>query len=536
MKAFESDFLEKTDVKNIIEYIKTNGLENISSYDVNNITDDNTKEFFDGMLEFVTDYTKKENAENYSRSTTAHFKKRYDTFLMYYDVLLKNDLVNDELKKLKEYYDRIMLNKISKLISEIQSLPEDKLFEKQAKLDALERIFDTLKLSTEVVTLSEKHQPLFTTSKAEFEKLKTGAIKQKETDEIILESESVTLETIEDSKKEESENIEPVIETSLEEKETIAETTPEKKSKLDVRLESLKLELVPEEELQRLKQETEVLFESINKASKDGSSPQVINELYSKYKEAKADLEFAIENNEKVNKKIARLEGAKKLASIPRKEFHKLKTTAKVKAAAAKKQIHDKVDPIYEQASAKVSDIKGKIEDKAVTAVEHAIGNAINAKQFVSNKATDAKDFVSNKASDAKDFVTNKVETVTNFVSEKTDELADKVVTGYNNTEMELQRKVNEYGAEVKSQEQISSEAISEALAHMGNDVSIAEVDAVITKINKEAAKDSMKAQIKVTLFGALQKLHSIPKALADSIKQKSITMNEEQLSAGRTI
>lgn len=182
MKRFDKDFLEKTDVKNIIEYIKTNGLENISSYDVSSITDDTTREFFDSMLEFVTDYTKKENAENYSRGTTEHFKSRYDKFLMCYDVLLKNDLVTDELKKLKEYYDKIMINKVRKLISEIQSLPEDKLFEKQAKLDALERIFDTLKLSTEVVTLSEKHQPLFTTSKAEFEKLKAGAIKQKETD------------------------------------------------------------------------------------------------------------------------------------------------------------------------------------------------------------------------------------------------------------------------------------------------------------------------------------------------------------------
>lgn len=528
MKAFESDFLEKTDVKNIIEYIKTNGLENISSYDVNNITDDNTKEFFDGMLEFVTDYTKKENAENYSRSTTANFKKRYDTFLMYYDVLLKNDLVNDELKKLKEYYDRIMLNKISKLIEEIKSLSDAQSLEKQTKLEAIERIMETINLSTKVVSLSEKNDPLFKVSKDEFLKLKESAVKKQEEDDKVLEEQSVMIEQGAEKQEEKmsdsSESFDE-IESVTVSSETITPISPVKKSKFDKKMDILKGEIVPEEELQRLKQETEVLFESINKASKDGSSPQVINELYSKYKEAKADLEFAIGNNEKVNKKIARLEGAKKLASIPRKEFHKLKTNTKVKAAALKRQIHDKVDPIYEQASAKVSDIKGHIEDKAVTAVEHAIGSAINAKQFVSNKATDAKDFVSNK-----------VETVASFVSEKTDELADKVVTGYNNTEMELQRKVNEYGAEVKSQEQISSEAISEALAHMGNDVSIAEVDAVITKINKEAAKDSMKAQIKVTLFGALQKLHSIPKALADSIKQKSITMNEEQLSAGRTI
>ena len=528
MKVFESDFLEKTDVKNIIEYIKTNGLENINSYDVNNITDDNTKEFFDGMLEFVTDYTKKENAENYSRSTTAHFKKRYDTFLKYYDVLLKNDLVNDELKKLKEYYDRIMLNKINKLIQEIKALSDAQSFEKQTKLEAIERIMETINLSTKVVSLSEKNNPLFKISKDEFLKLKESAVKKQEEDDKVLEEQSVKLEQDTEVKEEKisgssesSDEIEPVKVSA----DIIAPISPVKKSKFDKKMDILKGEIVPEEELQRLKQETEVLFESINKASKDGSSPQVINELYSKYKESKADLEFAIENNEKVNKKIARLEGAKKLASIPRKEFHKLKTNAKVKAAAAKKQIHDKVDPIYEQASAKVSDIKGRIEDKAVTAVEHAIGNAINAKQFVSNKA-----------SDAKDFVTNKVETVTNFVSEKTDELADKVVTGYNNAGIELQRKVNEYGAEVKSKEQISSEAISEALAHMGNDASITEVDDAISKINKEASKDSMKAQIKVTLFGALQKLHSIPKSLADSIKQKSITMNEEQLSKGRTM
>lgn len=528
MKVFESDFLEKTDVKNIIEYIKTNGLENISSYDVNNIADESSKEFFDGMLEFVTDYTKKENAENYSRSTTANFKKRYDTFLMYYDVLLKNDLVNDELKKLKEYYDRIMLNKISKLIEEIKSLSDAQSLEKQTKLEAIERIMETINLSTKVVSLSEKNDPLFKVSKDEFLKLKESAVKKQEKDDKVLEEQSVMIEQGAEKQEEKmsdsSESFDE-IESVTVSTETITPINPIKKTKFDKKMDILKGEIVPDEELQRLKQETEVLFESINKASKDGSSPQVINELYSKYKEAKADLEFAIENNEKVNKKIARLEGAKKLASIPRKEFHKLKTNMKVKAAAVKRQIHDKVDPIYEQASTKVSDIKNQIEDKTVTAVEHAIGNAINAKQFVSNKATDAKDFVSNK-----------VETVASFVSEKTDELADKVVTGYNNTEMELQRKVNEYGAEVKSQEQISSEAISEALAHMGNDVSIAEVDDVITKINKEAAKDSMKAQIKVTLFGALQKLHSIPKSLADSIKKKSITINEEQLSTGRTM
>ena len=525
MKRFDKDFLEKTDVKNIIEYIKANGLENISSYDVSSITDDTTREFFDSMLEFVTDYTKKENAENYSRGTTEHFKSRYDKFLMCYDVLLKNDLVTDELKKLKEYYDKIMINKVSKLISEIQSLPEDKLFEKQAKLDALERIFDTLKLSTEVVTLSEKHQPLFTTSKAEFEKLKAGAIKQKETDEMILESESVTLETIEDSKKEEPENTEPVIETSLEEKETIAETTPEKKSKLDVRLESLKLELVPEEEIQRLKEETAILFENVNKATKDGSSPQVINELYAKYKEAKADLEFAIQNNEKVNKKIARLEGAKKLASIPRREFNKLKTKAKLKASETKKQIHDKVDPIYEQVSSKVSDIKGHIEDKAVTAVEHAIGSAINAKQFVSTKATDAKEFVEGK-----------VETAVNFVSEKKDDIANKIVTGYNNAGIELQNKVDTYSANVKSQEEISSDAISEAFSNMGNETSISQIESVVDKITKEAEKDSRKAERKVALFGALQKLHSIPKTLKDTIKSRANAMSEQEMSTGRTM
>ena len=324
---------------------------------------------------------------------------------------------------------------------------------------------------------------------------------------------------------EESENIEPVIETSLEEKETIAETTPEKKSKLDVRLESLKLELVPEEEIQRLKEETAILFENVNKATKDGSSPQVINELYAKYKEAKADLEFAIQNNEKVNKKIARLEGAKKLASIPRREFNKLKTKAKLKASETKKQIHDKVDPIYEQVSSKVSDIKGHIEDKAVTAVEHAIGSAINAKQFVSTKATDAKEFVEGK-----------VETAVNFVSEKKDDIANKIVTGYNNAGIELQNKVDTYSANVKSQEEISSDAISEAFSNIGDETSISQIESVVDKITKEAEKDSRKAERKVALFGALQKLHSIPKTLKDTIKARANAMSEQEMSTGRTM
>ena len=76
MKRYDNDFLEKTDVKNIIEYIITNGLDNLSSFDISRISDDDVKVFFDNMLEFATDYTKKENAENYSRGRTEQFKKR----------------------------------------------------------------------------------------------------------------------------------------------------------------------------------------------------------------------------------------------------------------------------------------------------------------------------------------------------------------------------------------------------------------------------------------------------------------------------
>ena len=520
MKRFDKDFLEKTDVKNIIEYIKNNGLDKISEYDVNSITDSTAREFFDSMLEFSTDYVNNEKAVNYSRARTDIFKKRYDKFLMCYDVLLKNDLVTEEIKKLKETYDRIMLNKVNKLIKQIKALTEEQAFERQEKLEALERIMESINLSTDVVSLNDEHQPLLKISKDEFEKLRNGAIKQKQDDDKKLEDTSLIMDVDDEPKKEDNQNtISPTITGPTINPSTISfgsvpSPKTEKKSKLDKRLESLKIQLIPEEEIQKLKQETEILFESITKANKEGNNPQLVSDLYAKYKESKTDLELAIDNNEKVNKKIARLEGAKKIASLPRKEFNKLKTNAKLKAAEIRKQIHNKIDPI----------------------AKSVIDKATDAKDFVVDKATDAKDFVVDKATDAKEFIDGKVENAVNFVSEKKDDITNKIVTGYNNVGIELQNKVDTYSVNVKSQEQLSSDAISEALSNMGNEVSISQIDNAVDKITKEAAKDSRKAERKVALFGALQKLHSIPKALKDAIKSKANSMNEQKMNTGRTI
>ena len=509
MKRFDKDFLEKTDVKNIIEYIKNNGLDKISEYDVNSITDSTAREFFDSILEFSTDYVNNEKAVNYSRARTDIFKKRYDKFLMCYDVLLKNDLVTEEIKKLKETYDRIMLNKVNKLIKQIKALTEEQAFEKQEKLEALERIMESINLSTDVVSLNDEHQPLLKISKDEFEKLRNGAIKQKQDDDKKLEDTSLIMDIDDEPKKEDNQNTisptitGPTINPSTISFGSVSSPKTEKKSKLDKRLESLKIQLIPEEEIQKLKQETEILFESITKANKEGNNPQLVSDLYAKYKESKTDLELAIDNNEKVNKKIARLEGAKKIASLPRKEFNKLKTNAKLKAAEIRKQINNKIDPI--------------------------------AKSVI-DKATDAKDFVVDKATDAKEFIDGKVENAVNFVSKKKDDITNKIVTGYNNVGIELQNKVDTYSANVKSQEQLSSDAISEALSNMGNEVSISQIDNAVDKITKEAAKDSRKAERKVTLFGALQKLHSIPKALKDAIKSKANSMSEQEMNTGRAI
>ncbi len=524
MKRYDNDFLEKTDVKNILEHIKTKGLSNLESYDVNSITDEATREFFDSMLEFSADYVNNETPKNYTRARTDLFKKRYDKFLMCYEVLLKNELVTPELEELKKYYENIIIKKIEKLQKEIENLPAEKDFEKQKKLESLGRLIETLKLSKETVALADEHKPLFEISQDEFEKLKNGSVKQKQEDDKKLEDVAVVIETPEAPKKDEFQNIQ-TISTGGISLDSMTSQKQEKKSMFEKRLESLKMQLIPEEEIQKLKQETEVLFENINKATKEGSNPQVINELYAKYKESKADLELALDNNEKVNKKIARLEGAKKIASMPRKEFNKLKTNAKLKAAEIKKQIHDKMDPIVEGAKEKVNDAKDFVVEKAT-----------NAKDFVVDKATDAKDFVVDKANDVKDFASDKLETATKYVSDKKDEITEKIVTGYNNVGEKLQNKVDDYSKDVKSQEQLSSDAISEALSQMGNETSISQIDNAVDKITKEAAKDSKKAARKVALLEGLQKLHSIPKALKDKLQSKTQSIGEEQMTTGRAI
>ena len=386
MKRFDKDFLEKTDVKKIIESIKNNGLAKISEYDVNSITDSTAREFFDSMLEFSTDYVNNEKAVNYSRARTDIFKKRYDKFLMCYDVLLKNDLVTEEIKKLKETYDRIMLNKVNKLIKQIKALTEEQAFERQEKLEALERIMESINLSTDVVSLNDEHQPLLKISKDEFEKLRNGAIKQKQDDDKKLEDTSLIMDIEEKTKKEDNQNtISPTITGPTINPSTISfgsvpSPKTEKKSKLDKRLESLKIQLIPEEEIQKLKQETEILFESITKANKEGNNPQLVSDLYAKYKESKTDLELAIDNNEKVNKKIARLEGAKKIASLPRKEFNKLKTNAKLKAAEIRKQIHNKIDPIAKSVIDKATDAKDFVVDKGMIYFTDNIGYVYSIK------------------------------------------------------------------------------------------------------------------------------------------------------------
>ena len=497
MKRYDSDFLEKTDVKNIIEHIKLKGLTSLESYDISSITDDTAIEFLKSMREFANDYTDIEKAKNYSRARTDHFKKRYDKFLMCYDVLKQNDLLTEELVELKKNYDRIMLNKVKRLIKEIKSLEADNILDKEAKLESLERIMESIELSLNVVTLDDSHKPMLTISIEEYEKLKAAAGKQKEEDDKNLVDTSQELDINDEIGIEEPVVDEPTpIDISI---PTVQEK-PKKKSLLETRLESLQMQLIPEEEIQKLKQETEQLFENIGKVD---NNPQLVNELFEKYKASKADLELALDNNEKVNKKIAKLEGAKKIMSLPRKEFNKLKTNAKLKAAEIKKKIHKKMDPI-------VADLK--------------------------EKANDAKDFVVEKTHDAKESVSDKLEAASDFVSEKKEEITDKIVTGYNNVGNELQNKVDTYGAEVKSQEQMSSEAIKTALAEMGNEASIADIDSVKEKINKEASKDSKKAERKVALFGALQKLHNIPKSLKDKIKSNSKTIDENQMSTGRTM
>lgn len=492
MKRYGIEFLELTDVKNIIEHIKINGLDSLSTYDVNSISDDEVRVFFDTILEFVTDYVQNENPENYTRARTDLFKKRYDKFLMCYDVLHQNDLVTEELKELKENYDRVMINKLAKLIKEAKKISDDP-YEKQIKLDAVERIMETINLSSQIVKIDgDENKRLFSVSAEEFKKIKNGAIRQKQDDEKKLEDTAVALDVDAEPKKDDNQPIVPPMDTNHISLDNVSPQVVDKKSRLDKRLESLKIQLIPEEEIQKLKQKTEVLFESIAKANKEGNNPQLVNELYAEYKESKADLEFAIDNNQKVNKKIARLEGAKKIASIPRKQFNKIKENAKLKASEVKKQIHEKMDPIVESAKA--------------------------------------------KADSAKDFVVDKAKAAANFVTEKKDDLTDRIVTGYNNVGNEIQNKLDAYSAEVKSQEQLSSDAISEALAHMGNETSIEEIDNAVEKINKVAAKDSKKAERKVVLYGTLQKLHSIPKALKDAIKQKVKLSNEQQVSTGRAM